>query len=560
MVISREKLKGRRAISYSRWSSLGQGVTSSRLEGGDSEGRQQAVLDDIAREFDLVVDQALIDAAVSGSKGHNRIRGQLRDFLELVESKRIPPGTVFIVESMSRLSRELPTTVLQMLIEIVMKGKLILITGSKAIWDSSSINSSANHALLAEINAAYEYAQTLSYNVKSAHRRTRARLQKFSEGEAPAPMTSGFPPAWVRRTGTTSGAEFTLIESYAEIVREIFDMCINGYSAFQIANVLNKRKLKTFAYGGARGGAEWRASKISLLLRSEAVIGYYQPHIKVEGKRKPVGDKVKLYPAAIDPATWIAAREVLASRSLGLRGPQGEAVPNLFTGHAFCESCGRTLRCETASTRSGNGWKRLICSGNHDSGICPNHTRFDLRWFESIVVHYLSTLIAPKTTTSVDQAALLSKRAEIKVEIDLLQASLAALAPRIGSSVTLLDQFEAMGRKMDDMRRQMADVDMRLAAAEQPNTQVNDIIRFLKELSGPAKKGDLDARRRLRSLLNRLDYRLEGHGVDMKLTVSGRSHIIPVGHPDDEIYFAMKVGEGQTVVPEFNVFRRIDQA
>jgi hypothetical protein len=88
-----------------------------------------------------------------------------------------------------------------------------------------------------------------------------------------------------------------------------------------------------------------------------------QPCKRDGDKHIPVGQKVKLYPAAIEPDIWIKVRAALESRRSGLRGRRGKDVANLFTHHLFCKSCGGRLRVDTG----GGIWKArrrrsLLCA------------------------------------------------------------------------------------------------------------------------------------------------------------------------------------------------------
>jgi hypothetical protein len=71
-------------------------------------------------------------------------------------------------------------------------------------------------------------------------------------------------------------------------VRLIFDLCVTGFSVLQIANRLNRDKTPTFPRGKSTA-KEWSASGVALVLRNEAVLGYYQPRRREGAGRVSVG-------------------------------------------------------------------------------------------------------------------------------------------------------------------------------------------------------------------------------------------------------------------------------
>src|ERR1700692_4962232 len=101
------------AISYIRWSAPQQ-----RL--GDSKRRQLEKTEAFCQEHDLILDQRLVDDGKSAFKGKHRKKGTaLSRFLDDVKAGRIPKGTILIVESLDRLSRETPTVALRRFLEIL---------------------------------------------------------------------------------------------------------------------------------------------------------------------------------------------------------------------------------------------------------------------------------------------------------------------------------------------------------------------------------------------------------------------------------------------------------
>ena len=91
----------RKAFSYVRMS------TPQQLK-GDSLRRQIEASEQYARDNDLDLQPLTPDEGVSAFRGDNKHVGALNDFLNAVRAGCVPRGSVLIVESLDRLSREDP--------------------------------------------------------------------------------------------------------------------------------------------------------------------------------------------------------------------------------------------------------------------------------------------------------------------------------------------------------------------------------------------------------------------------------------------------------------------
>ena len=75
---------------------------------GDSLRRQIDASEAYAKEHGLELDTTLTlrDLGVSGFTGENRTKGALKIFLDAIDSGSVPRGSILLVESLDRLSRE----------------------------------------------------------------------------------------------------------------------------------------------------------------------------------------------------------------------------------------------------------------------------------------------------------------------------------------------------------------------------------------------------------------------------------------------------------------------
>ena len=90
-----------KAYSYIRFSTPEQAK-------GDSFRRQTEASRKYAEDHGLVLDTSLnlFDQGLSGYTGENRTKGALSVFIRAVETGLVPKGSVLLVESLDRLSRD----------------------------------------------------------------------------------------------------------------------------------------------------------------------------------------------------------------------------------------------------------------------------------------------------------------------------------------------------------------------------------------------------------------------------------------------------------------------
>ena len=106
-----------KCYSYIRFS------TSEQLK-GSSLKRQLGLAREYAHTNKLELDESLTlhDLGISAYKGKHRTEGALGEFLSLVNSKKIPKGSILIVESLDRLSREQVLDALNLFLNIIREG------------------------------------------------------------------------------------------------------------------------------------------------------------------------------------------------------------------------------------------------------------------------------------------------------------------------------------------------------------------------------------------------------------------------------------------------------
>ena len=342
----------KKAYSYIRFS------TPQQLK-GDSLRRQLEASRAYAKQHDLILDESLRDIGVSAFKGKNATEGALKKFIELVEAGRIEQGSILILESLDRLSRQQVFTALGLFSSILSAGVEIVTLSDGQHYTAESIND-VGQLMFSLISMSRSHEESA---VKSKRLAASWENKRKLATESKRPMT-GQCPRWLRLSDDKT--RFEVIEERAEVVRSIFQQSIAGTGQRKIAASLNERGVPTF-----NGGDMWHPSYIAKIIRSKSVIGEYQPQKKGEPVGEPISD---YYPAIVSDDVFFKTQSArINRRNPASAGRKGEKFSNLFTGLCKCLECGSTFRI----IKSGRS-HMFRCNSNYmDNGCsCTKRWRY----------------------------------------------------------------------------------------------------------------------------------------------------------------------------------------
>jgi DNA invertase Pin-like site-specific DNA recombinase len=339
-----------KAYSYLRFSTPEQSK-------GDSFRRQTKLAEEYARRHDLDLDTKLTfrDLGVSAFRGKNAETGKLAEFREAVQEGLIPQGSVLLVESLDRISRQSARRAVNVLGDIIDAGVDVVTLNDGKRYTSESLDSfDFLFAILLFIRA-NEESVTKGKRVREAW---SAKRERASE----KPLTSRC-PAWLRMKEDRSG--FDVIEERARVIRRIFDMTLEGIGQHKIAETLNVEGVPVFG-----AGKFWHRSYVKKILESPTVIGTLIPHElhHRDGKRVRVAkDPVPhYYPAVISDEAWEAVRAM----SQGRKRVKASPVSPL-AGLVRCALCGGTMIRVQKGKRSR---PHYVCAAAKTGAGCEYHS------------------------------------------------------------------------------------------------------------------------------------------------------------------------------------------
>ena len=237
----------------------------------------------------------------------------------------IPKGSFLIVESLDRISREKPQTAVALFLQILESGVDIVTLTDQRVYKSGSADVSDILLSVVIMARAYEESRTKGLRVGAAWENKRRNIHEKKLTQVA--------PAWLRLS--EDRRTFEVIPERVAVLHAIYNDADNGKGSYQIARKLNMDSVLTFA--PAQG---WHESYVSKLLTNRAVLGEFQPHRYIEGKRTPAdGPIADYFPAIISRDQFERIQAGRAVRKNRGSGRKGRNNINLFSGVATCGYC-----------------------------------------------------------------------------------------------------------------------------------------------------------------------------------------------------------------------------
>ncbi|WP_076591798.1 recombinase family protein [Herminiimonas arsenitoxidans] len=470
---------------------------------GDSLRRQIELSEQYAQEHNLTLDQSfrLHDLGVSAFDGSNLRKGALGGFLNAVESGRIARGSILLVESLDRLSREQVLYALEVFTSIMRKGITIVTLADGMEYNEDSIaNNYSNLVMSIMIMArAHEESLTKSKRIKSAWQNKR---NKIAEKKLTAQC-----PRWLALSADKT--TFTFIPERVAIIKEIINWSLNGIGQALIAKRLNERKEKHFS----NHGNGWHTSYICKILNSPALHGEFQPHLWIDGKNQPHGDSIQNYfPALMSKEEFLVMKNTRELRLFGRTGKRGVDVPNLLSGLVKCGYCGSSMVLAGATAKRSIGpdgvtsvrlSKKVLVCDEARRGLGCYAVRWDYKDLEKSFLSFCRGLELQQLLDDLDK----NTDAEDKVrtlqdELQLTDAEIQESNRKVGNLLLALESGhtapDALIERMKVLESSIASANLRkvelqtqikaLALAEKNDSRelqsVQDVINRLEEKTG----------------------------------------------------------------------------
>ena len=470
---------------------------------GDSIRRQVELSQNYAEAHGLTLDDSLqlTDLGVSAFKSDNFATGKLGLFISAIESGAVKAGSYLLVESLDRLSRAEVITALNQFTSIISKDITIVTLTDNRVYTKDSINDIGNlmYSLMV-MSRAHEESLMKSKRLSAAWENKR---QKARDNGHKLTKTC---PAWLE----LKNEEFHIIPEHVEVVKQVFQMALDGLGYVSIAKRLNLVHQPTFDAGGKTSNG-WHSSYVVRILKNPAVFGQFTPHIYVDGKRVPQEPIDHYFPEVISQQDYYAVQAAITSRR-GKGGEVGSRV-NIFANILKCGECGNSaIRInksgKQASVDKYYKWVAVACnSGRRGVTTCGHHP-WKLDVLEKAILDELSEL---DIDSILDNKSKDQSLAILRQNIQSLSEQIATIQKQRSRLVDVLADGDVGLGVITDRIRSLTKQEEDLSATKEILTQEYDV-----------ESHRLSAMTRSVDEIKRLTDQLEDNDVRIKLQTEVR--------------------------------------
>jgi DNA invertase Pin-like site-specific DNA recombinase len=335
---------------------------------GDSTRRQMRLAEAEAARRSLVLDETLRDEGISSYRAQNLSLGKLGKFLEAVRHGWVAPGSVLLVESFDRISRQQAWRGQGVITELLGSG-ITLVTLSGGVREFSEAEMDNNPLAIFEIlltlMRAHDESATKARRIREAWDGKRSDVVKHGG------ILTRRCPAWIRYD--EDAETFVLVPERAAVVERIVRETLQGHGQHIIARGLNAEGIETWGDSGRKPAKHWHRSYIRKIVESPALAGIHVPHTFTyrDGKlvRLPQEPIPGYYPAVVTEEVWQDLQALKGSRSPQRGSNAGKAVRNVFGGLLVCGVCGSTATRVNKGQHKGHG-EYLVCRTAKEGAGC----------------------------------------------------------------------------------------------------------------------------------------------------------------------------------------------
>ncbi|HFT3184196.1 recombinase family protein [Klebsiella variicola] len=451
-----------KAISYIRFSTKIQSV-------GDSTKRQSKYINDwLKRNPDYYLDESLRfqDLGISGFSGANAKSGAFGEFLAAVESGYIEAGSVLLVESLDRVSRQDIDTAGEQLRKILRSGVEVVTLVDNEWYTKESLKDSLSmiKAMLV-MERAHEESAMKSTRLRSVW---AAKRERAAKGEIMSKRCA----AWLKVSEDRSRFEF--IPENVKAVQRVFQLRLEGLSHVKIAKQMNDEGFSTLnQFKSVTGG--WSQSSVTELLSNRSVIGFKVPSKSMAVKG--VSEIPNYYPSIITDEQFYAVQQLKQGSG---RKPSSDLplLTNLFKGVLRCSECGFIVVVAGVSARRSGIYKCSMKSEGRCNSVGFSRLQTDRALVQGLLYN------ANRLFLNRDNGSAIGA---LQGELEQLQKQ----RERLIKLAMLADDTESMAKDLKALNSQIKDAEK--AVSEIHQREQSSQLETISHLDLTVKKDRIEA-------------------------------------------------------------------
>ena len=347
---------------------------------------QKSILSKYAKENNFQNIKFFVDDGYSGT---TFTRPAFMEMMELAESGKI---NTIIVKDHSRLGRN-RLVVGQLLEEDFVRLNIRYI----AIMDNIDSSKGLNDFLPIQDWFNEMHAKNTSQKVRTVLK---------NKGESGISLANNVPYGY--KKDENDKTKWLVDETSAEVVKEIFNLFIQGHGTFEIARILRERKILTPSEYNASISTnatnqeyqyKWCGTTIAGILDRQEYIGdtvnfkcttrSYKDKTRVNLPKKDRKIFKNTHEPIIDEYTWNIAKQLRNNRKK--RAKSGKK--SIFSGLLFCYDCGKKMYFQSPVVDLRNKDHYRCSSYKHDTSACTSHYISD-DVLQSIILENIQRLVS----------------------------------------------------------------------------------------------------------------------------------------------------------------------
>jgi DNA invertase Pin-like site-specific DNA recombinase len=448
------------------------------------------------------LDKSLTDKGISAFTGENIHAGKLGNFLRLIKKGEIKKGSVLIVESLDRLSRQNYLIALNMFLEIVQAGISIASLIDEKIYTNELIKKDSFSLIqcLMSFIIANEESEKKSIRVKDAWKRKK---EMISEKKG---LYTRMLPFWL--SWDDENNNFNINKIKYQTIKKIFILAKKGYGKSKICKLINSERIPPFrVFKNNRKPNGWHPSVIAKLLSNRSLIGEFVPHkvenVVIDGKylKRRVQDGVPIrdyFPKVIDEKVFL---DIQRKNKFNVVKGGRQTLNNIFTGIIKCGYCGSSI----VYVNKGQD-KYLVC-GNAKRGLDCTYSSLKYVDFERWILGYCTNINFAELLNS-NQNEIEFKNDKEKIEfiddkIEQNEREMNGLISDVGkidnkhAKSKYIERINTLGNEIESWKKDKIEKEKKISSVVDFNNYAHKSILSIKQLydtinrSNNAKKYDI---------------------------------------------------------------------
>ncbi|ENM7916869.1 recombinase family protein [Vibrio parahaemolyticus] len=373
--------------------------TTKQLKGVGLETQQQrSVLENLSQKYNLPIhDENFVDQGLSAYHGKHK-DGAFGVVLSQIESGEIASGSILVVFSLDRISRETTNLAMAQLLSIINRGVRVYTHIDDKMYDTSNDNFSTDLMFsMFTMERANEESRTKSRRIIAAQKEA---LKKWYIDKKPQGAL-GRVPCWIDQPTNK-------LNQNATGIKVAIDLYLQGWSSIKIKKHLDENyPYKRTRKAKVKTSSTWDLGVIDQLWKKRALIG--EKHLRIEGKTHVLKD---YYPKLVDLNTYL--------RLKALREPKkGRATTtgsiHLLKGLAKCGVCGGAMVFIDKGASRQNYVCNLATKGEHQREVVSTRM-LEFLTLEVCKDFYLVNKVGATSNTNIEaeiQERILEEKAEL---------------------------------------------------------------------------------------------------------------------------------------------------